>query len=206
MPLIENRIYLASRSPRRRELLKQIGVNFELLLLREDTRRMVDVDETPSPGELPRDYALRIAEAKAEAAVRQIAHRALRPRPVLAADTTVVLEDRIVGKPVDADHAEQILLALSGREHYVISAVALAYKEKLQSRISVSTVRFRKLTETEIRLYVAGGEPLGKAGAYAIQGRAAAFVVRIDGSYSGIMGLPLAETADLLQNAGIEIF
>jgi septum formation protein len=206
MTLIEKRIYLASRSPRRRELLKQIGVNFELLLLREDAGRTADVDETPLPGELPRDYALRIAEAKADVAVRQMAQRGLRAKPVLAADTTVVFEDQIVGKPLDAGHAERILQAFSGREHQVISAVALAYKEKLESRISVSTVRFRKLGETEIRLYVAGGEPVGKAGAYAIQGRAAAFIVRIDGSYSGIMGLPLAETADLLQNAGIEIF
>jgi septum formation protein len=206
MPLIENRIYLASRSPRRRELLKQLGVNFELLLLREDVRRTVDVDETPLPAESPRDYALRIAKAKAETAARQLARRGLRPKPVLACDTTVVLEDRIIGKPVDADHAERMLQALSGREHQVISAVALAYKEKLESRVSVSTVHFRALRETEIRLYVAGGEPFGKAGAYAIQGQAAAFVVRIDGSYSGIMGLPLAETAELLQNAGIEIF
>jgi septum formation protein len=123
---------------------------------------------------------------------------------VLAADTTVVLDEQIIGKPEDAEHAARILRALSGREHRVVSAVAIALREQIETQISVSSVWFRELGEAEIRRYVASGEPLDKAGAYGIQGRAGAFVTRIDGSYSGIMGLPLAETADLLQRFGIE--
>lgn len=205
MSVSDRRIYLASRSPRRRELLKQIGVAFELLLLREDLRRGVDVDETPLPEESPGVYVLRIARAKAQAAVRQIALRGLPQRPVLAADTTVVLEGEIIGKPEDAEHAARILRALSGREHQVLTAVALALREQLETQISVSSVWFRELSEAEIRRYVATGEPLDKAGAYAIQGRAGAFVTRIAGSYSGIMGLPLAETAELLRKFDIPV-
>jgi len=203
--MAEKRIYLASRSPRRRELLKQIGVSFELLLLREDPRRGGDVDETPLPDELPEAYALRVASTKAEFAARQIMQRNLPQYPVLAADTTVVLDGRILGKPEDAGHAIQMVQALSGREHQVITAVAMAKREQFETRISVSNVSFREISEFDIRRYVTSGEPLDKAGAYAIQGRAAAFITRIEGSYSGIMGLPLAETADLLQRFGIEI-
>ena len=203
--MAEKRIYLASRSPRRRELLKQIGVNFELLLLREDPKRGSDVDETPLPDELPDAYALRIAGAKAENAALRIAQRSLPRNPVLVADTTVVLDGQILGKPADAGHAIQMLQALSGREHKVITVVAMAKLERVETRMSVSTVQFRELSETEIRRYVAGGEPLDKAGAYAIQGRAAVFITRIEGSYSGIMGLPLAETAELLQKFDIEL-
>lgn len=203
--MAEKRIYLASRSPRRRELLKQIGVNFELLLLREDPRHGGDVDETPLPDELPDAYALRIASTKATVAARHVTQRGLPQNPVLAADTTVVLDGRILGKPANAGSAIQMLQALSGREHRVITAVAMARKERIETRISVSTVQFRKLSEIEIRHYVAGGEPLDKAGAYAIQGRAAAFITRIEGSYSGIMGLPLAETAELLHKFDIEV-
>ncbi|MBX9810567.1 MAG: Maf family nucleotide pyrophosphatase [Burkholderiales bacterium] len=203
--MAEKRIYLASRSPRRRELLKQIGVNFELLLLREDPRHGGDVDETPLPDELPDAYALRIASTKATVAARYVTQRGLPQNPVLAADTTVVLDGRILGKPANAGSAIQMLQALSGREHRVITAVAMARKERIETRISVSTVQFRKLSEIEIRHYVAGGEPLDKAGAYAIQGRAAAFITRIEGSYSGIMGLPLAETAELLHKFDIEV-
>jgi septum formation protein len=203
--MAEKRIYLASRSPRRRELLKQIGVNFELLLTREDPRRGLDVDETPLADESPGVYALRVATTKASFAARQIAQRLLPPNPVLAADTTVVLDDQVIGKPDDAEHAVRILRGLSGREHTVITAVALARREQIETQISVSTVQFRDLSENDIRRYVASGEPLGKAGAYAIQGRAAAFIIRIEGSYSGIMGLPLAETAELLQKFDIEI-
>ena len=203
--MAEKRIYLASRSPRRRELLKQIGVNFELLLLREDPKRGSDVDETPLPDELADAYALRIAGAKAENAALRIAQRSLPRNPVLVADTTVVLDGQILGKPADAGHAIQMLQALSGREHKVITVVAMAKLERVETRMSVSTVQFRELSETEIRRYVAGGEPLDKAGAYAIQGRAAMFITRIEGSYSGIMGLPLAETAELLQKFDIEL-
>jgi len=203
--MADKRIYLASRSPRRRELLKQIGVSFELLLLREYPRRGVDVNETPLAGEAPSDYALRIARAKAEVAAGRVAQRRLQLYPVLAADTAVVLDDAIIGKPRDADHAAQILAALAGREHNVITAVALAMRDRLESGLSISSVEFRTLSPAEIQRYVASGEPFDKAGAYAIQGRAAAFVTRIDGSYSGIMGLPLAETAELLQKFGIEV-
>ena len=202
---MDNRIYLASRSPRRRELLKQIGVSFESLLVREDLRRGVDVDETPLTDESAGIYALRIARAKAEIALQQIAQRGLPQKPVLAADTTIVFDERIIGKPDDEQHAMRLLRALSGREHQVLTAVALALKDQIETQISVSSVRFRELSEAEIRHYVASGEALDKAGAYAIQGRAAAFVTRIEGSYSGIMGLPLAETAELLQRFNIPV-
>lgn len=205
MSVGDHRIYLASRSPRRRELLKQIGVSFESLLVREDLRRGVDVDETPLPDESAGIYALRIARAKAAMALQQIAQRGLPQRPVLAADTTIVFDDRIIGKPQDEKDAARILRALSGREHQVLTAVALALKDQVETQISVSGVWFRELTDAEIRRYLAIGEGLDKAGAYAIQGRAASFVTRVEGSYSGIMGLPLAETADLLQRFNISV-
>ena len=132
----DNRIYLASRSPRRRELLKQIGVNFESLLVREDLRRGVDVDEAPLPDESPGIYALRIARAKAAIALQQIAHRGLPQKPVLAADTTVVFDDHIIGKPEDDKDAARILRALSGREHQVLTAVALALRDQVETQIS----------------------------------------------------------------------
>src|SRR5262249_14934801 len=201
----DNRIYLASRSPRRRELLKQIGVSFESLLVREDMRRGADVDETPVPGESAGIYVLRIARDKAASALRQIAQRALPQKPVLAADTTIVFDDRIIGKPEDDQDAMRLLRSLSGREHQVLTAVVLALRDQVETQISVSSVWFRELGDVEIRRYVASGEPLDKAGAYAIQGRGAAFVTRIEGSYSGIMGLPLAETADLLQRFNIPV-
>ena len=206
MSVGDKRIYLASRSPRRRELLKQIGVPFELLLLREDLRRGADVDETPLPDESPGVYVLRMAGAKVNMAVRQIAYRGLPQKPVLAADTTVVFDDRVIGKPENADHATRMLRALSGREHQVLTAVALALREQVETQISVSSVWFHELTDADIRRYVATGEPLGKAGAYAIQGRAGAFVTRIAGSYSGIMGLPLVETAELLKKFDIPLW
>lgn len=202
---MEKRIYLASRSVRRRELLKQIGVSFELLLLREDPRRGVDVDETSLAGEQPEDYVLRIARAKAQTAAERVPVRHLRERPVLAADTTVVLNNEIIGKPRDAEHAAHILAALAGHEHKVYTAVAVALKERVEGRLSASSVRFRELSAAEIRRYIATGEPYDKAGAYAIQGRGAAFVTWIEGSYSGIVGLPLAETAELLQKFDIEV-
>ena len=204
MSVSDKRIYLASRSPRRRELLKQIGVPFELLLLREDLRRGADVDETPLPEESPGVYVLRVAQAKANMAVRQIALRGLPQKPALAADTTVVFDGGILGKPEDAGHASRMLRALSGREHQVLTAVAVALRDRVETQISVSSVWFRDLSDADIRRYCATGEPLDKAGAYGIQGRAGAFVTRINGSYSGIMGLPLAETAELLQR--FEIF
>lgn len=203
--MAEKSIYLASRSPRRRELLKQIGIDFEMLLLRSDPRRGVDVDETPLPEEPALDYAVRIARVKAEVGVRAVAMRRLRPKPVLAADTTVVLGGAIIGKPEDREDAVRILAALSGREHQVISVVAMAYRDQVEHRVSSSTVWFRSIPDEEVRRYADTGEPLDKAGAYGIQGRAGMFVTRIDGSYSGIMGLPLAETAELMQKFGITV-
>ena len=203
--MADKRIYLASRSPRRRELLKQIGVSFELLLLREDARRGIDVDEMPLPGEAPVACAVRVARAKAEVATTQVVQRRLQLYPVLAADTAVVRDDEVIGKPRDAGHAAQILAALAGREHRVITAVAVGMRDQVESSVSISSVEFRALSPAEIQRYIASGEPFDKAGAYAIQGRAAAFVTRIGGSYSGIMGLPLAETAELLQKFGIEV-
>jgi septum formation protein len=206
MGISDNRIYLASRSPRRRDLLKQVGVPFELLLLREDLRRGVDVDETPLAEESAGVYVLRIARLKAEMAVRQIAYRNLPQKPVLAADTTVVFDGEIIGKPDDAEHAARMLRALSGREHQVLTAIAVALREQIETQISVSSVWFRELSDAEVRRYCASGEPLDKAGAYAIQGRAGAFVTRITGSYSGIMGLPLAETVELLQKFNVPLY
>jgi septum formation protein len=197
-------IYLASRSPRRRELLKQVGVNFEVVLLREDLKRGADVDETPRPDEKPELYALRVACAKAELAALYTGRRAWLARPVLAADTTVVCDGQIIGKPADRSDAARILKMLSGRQHEVVTAVAVALGDRLEQAVSLSHVWFRQLTDAEVERYVASGEPLDKAGAYAIQGRAAAFATRIEGSFSGIMGLPLAETAELLGRFGIE--
>ena len=206
MSVSDKRIYLASRSPRRRELLKQVGVPFELLLLREDLRRGADVDETPLPDESPGVYVLRMAKAKTAMAVRQIAYRGLPQKPALAADTTVVFDGQIVGKPEDAEHAARILRTLSGREHQVLTAVAVALREQIEAQISVSSVLFRELSDAEIRSYVATGEPLDKAGAYAIQGRGGVLVTRMIGSYSGIMGLPLAETVELLQKFDVPMW
>jgi septum formation protein len=198
-------IYLASRSPRRRELLKQIGVPFQVFQLREDPRRGFDVDETPANGESPTAYVLRLACTKAETAARYMQRRTLAQRwPVLAADTTVVCGQRIIGKPANPDEAAVMLQDLAGRQHEVITAVAVAFGDRVESAAAESKVWFRDLTPEEIRRYVGVGESLDKAGGYAIQGRAAAFVTRIEGSYSGIMGLPLAETAALLLRAGIE--
>ncbi|TSA40755.1 MAG: septum formation inhibitor Maf [Betaproteobacteria bacterium] len=202
---MSQRIYLASRSPRRRELLKQIGVSYEMLLLREDAGRSVDVDETPLPGEAPRDYVLRITQDKAETGWQRLIQRRLPRMAVLAADTAVVLGERIMGKPADSAAAAEMLSALSGREHQVLTAVALAFDQRLAMRLSVSTVSFRNLSADEIRRYILSGEPLDKAGAYAIQGRAAAFVASLGGSYSGVMGLPLFETTQLLMEFGMEI-
>ena len=201
MPL---RIYLASRSPRRRELLKQIGVAFEIFMLREDLRRGRDVDETPLRGEEPAAYALRIACLKAETAARYTGRRSLPPQPVLAADTTVVCDGEILGKPADRDDALRMLKLLSARQHEVITAVAVASPNRLEQAVSSSRVWFRRIDDDEAWRYVATGEPLDKAGAYAIQGRAAVFATHIEGSFSGIMGLALAETAELLQRFGIE--
>jgi len=200
--LLERSIYLASRSPRRRELLGHIGVKFHLLLFRNRPGVAPDVDENPHPGEDPREYVMRVARAKAAVGWQRMLERNLPPAPVLAADTTVALEGRIYGKPADRRDAEEMLAALSGKRHEVLTAVALQYDDEVETALSASEVQFRDLTPEEIRDYVATGESDDKAGAYAIQGRAALFVAEIRGSQSGIVGLPLYETAQLLQRMG----
>jgi septum formation protein len=192
------KVYLASRSPRRRELLKQAGIGFELLLFREAAERGPDVDESARPGESPDDYVRRVCREKALAAWTRVEQRRLRRMPVLAADTTVCLGKDILGKPEDAADAERILGMLSGKEHRVLSAVAVQLDQRVELLVSESHVRFRELLPEEITRYVASGEPMDKAGGYAIQGRAAAFIAELRGSYSGVMGLPLYETSQLL--------
>jgi septum formation protein len=186
-------------------LLRQIGVTFELIPLREGPGRDADVDETPHAGERADDYVLRVVHEKALAATGIVAARRIVARPVLAADTTVVCDDEILGKPANAADAARMLDMLAGRSHRVLTAVAVSADGTLQTRVSESRVWFRVLDAAEIRRYVATGEPGDKAGAYAVQGQAAAFITRIDGSYSGIMGLPLAETAELLRSYGISV-
>ncbi|GAB4063024.1 Maf family protein [Uliginosibacterium sediminicola] len=192
------RIYLASTSPRRRDLLHQIGIEFDTLFFRSPPRDDEDVAEDAHPNEPPEDYVMRVAIAKAEGAQRRIVWRKLRRQAVLAADTTLDLDGEIIGKPEDAEDAARILRRLSGREHRVLTAVVLADDKLFLQRLSISTVRMREIREDEIAHYVDSGEPFGKAGAYGIQGRAAAFIAEIKGSYSGIMGLPLYETVELL--------
>jgi septum formation protein len=199
-------IYLASRSPRRRELLAQIGVRFEPLLFREGARRDTETDESVHPGEQPEAYVERVTRMKADAAwQRVVMRRGLQRKPVLAADTTVALTGEILGKPVDRDDAKRILRILSGTQHRVLTAVALQYEERFEMLVSESLVTFSPIPADRIAAYVETGEPFDKAGAYAIQGRAGAFVERIEGSYSGIMGLPLYETVQLLAKFGIVV-
>jgi septum formation protein len=203
---LQPRIYLASQSPRRRELLTQIGVHFDLLLFRSGARADPAVCEDVVPGEAPETYVVRVAAAKAAHGVRLTVLRRLPERPVLSADTTLDVDGTIVGKPADDAHASDLLRRLSGRTHRVLTAIALAQGARLETRLSISAVRFRTLTEAEIRAYVASGEPRDKAGAYGIQGRAAIFVEEIRGSHSGIVGLPLCETALLLREFGYPIW
>jgi septum formation protein len=195
-------LYLASRSPRRRELLSQIGVRFHLLLFRTRPEAEPDVNEDVLPDEAPAAYVERVALAKAEAGWRRLMQRNLPRAPVLAADTTVAVEGRILGKPADRGDAARMLAELSGKRHEVLTAVAIKYDDRIESAVSVTQVRVRALAEEEIRQYVATGEADDKAGAYAIQGRAAQFVAEIHGSYSGVMGLPLFETAQLIEKIG----
>jgi septum formation protein len=205
MNLIDKRIYLASRSPRRRELLKQIGINFEVLIMRSYPAVRADIDETPRPGELPADYVGRIATNKAKTGWLRALERRLPRLPVLGADTTVAVDGEILGKPSNADDAAKMLRKLSGREHEVFSAVAVALNDNIEMKLSRSRVRFSDLSDSLIQDYIDTGEPMDKAGAYGVQGKAAAFIAEIDGSYSGIMGLPLYETAQLLKQAGLSV-
>jgi septum formation protein len=202
--LVDKRIYLASQSPRRRELLKQIGVAFDVLALRAVAGRM-DVVEIPHAGEAAPDFAQRMAAEKAACGWRAVDTRRLLRFPVLGADTVVDLDGAILGKPADRSEAEAMLRRLSGREHQVHTAVAVQHEAKLELRLSSSRVRFAVLDAAAIQRYLETGEYLGKAGAYGIQGRAGAFVEQIDGSYSGIMGLPLYDTAMLLRAFGLAV-
>jgi len=206
MSAIKHSIYLASRSVRRRELLRQIGIRHSVLLMRETLTRPADIDESPLPNEAPADYVYRVTHAKAEAGWLRLGQRNLPVKPVLAADTVVVLDGCILGKPRDPQHAKTMLGQLSGREHQVYSAIGLAFQQQIRLRLSVSMLRFREISQQEIDAYVAGGEIYDKAGAYAIQGKAAAFIIEMSGSYSGVVGLPLFETAQLLEETGIPVF
>lgn len=197
-------IYLISQSPRRRELLEQIGIEFGLLLLRSKEPRGPDVDEAVRPGELPHDYVVRIAREKAATGHQMMRARQLPILPVLAADTTVVLDNKIFGKPADTKEAIAMLQSLSGRSHQVLTAVALQHHDQLLEALQVSEVTFASLTDDMIKKYCATQEPYDKAGGYGIQGMAAVFIKHISGSYSSIMGLPLHETAQLLHKAGIK--
>jgi len=209
MSALEPRIYLASQSPRRRELLTQIGVRFDLLLFRTGTRADPETGEDPLPGETPDVYALRVATAKARHGAGLLQVRRLPARPVLAADTTLDVDGEIIGKPRDDADAAAILTRLSGRTHRVLTAIVIAQAHaeelRLEQRLSVSEVRFRALGAGEIQRYITSGEPHDKAGAYGIQGRAAMFVEEIRGSHSGIVGLPLCETALLLRAFGYPV-
>lgn len=196
-------VYLASQSPRRQELLRQLGIPFELLLPgpHEDAEAL----EAELPGESPAAYVMRVCVAKADAARARMLRRSLPSAPILVADTTVTIYDAILGKPADAGHALAMLERVAGRSHEVLTALAVidARGTLLPPALSRSTVRFSAVPRAALERYVASGEPFGKAGAYAIQGRAAEFIEAIEGSHSGIMGLPLFETAALLRAARV---
>lgn len=196
-------VYLASQSPRRRQLLEQLGVRYELLL--PDPGEDSEALEEVHPGEAPAAYVQRVTGLKLDAAVARRAARGLPPAPILCSDTTVALGRTIYGKPGDARDAARMLRELSGHTHRVLTAVAVQAGRRRLTALSDSRVTFAALTPAQVRAYVASGEPMGKAGAYAVQGRAAAHIARIAGSYTGIMGLPLHETAGLLRAAGLRL-
>lgn len=204
-PLEIQRIYLASRSPRRRELLTQLGVKFDPLVI-PSGRNEGEVDETPFVNEEPYAYVERVTRAKAVFGANLVQARHLAPQPILAADTTVCLNGEIFGKPADEEDAKAMLRRLSGTTHQVLTGVALVMNTSDGEHISYLTnsseVRFRVLSDDEITAYVKTGEPMDKAGAYGIQGRAGMFVEHLCGSYTGVMGLPVFETAELLKHAG----
>ena len=202
--LVDKRIYLASQSPRRRELLKQIGVAYDVLPLRAVSGRM-DVIEVPHAGEPAADFARRMATEKAACGWRAVDLRRLLRFPVLGADTVVELDGDILGKPADRVAAKAMLVRLSRSEHRVHTAVAVQHESRVEVRLSSSRVRFGALDDALIARYLETGEYLGKAGAYGIQGRAGAFVEYLEGSYSGVMGLPLYETAVLLREFGLAV-
>ncbi|MBJ7313274.1 Maf family protein [Rugamonas sp. CCM 8940] len=205
MKPFDKTIYLASKSPRRRELLRQIGIDFELLLLRSDGPRGADVTEEVLAAEAPLAYVERVAREKAAFAWNLVQRRHLRPRPVLTADTTVTIDGTILGKPADRAEAVAMLEQLSGRTHQVLTAIAVHHADFSGQITQVSNVRFGVLSAAAIAAYCAGQEPYDKAGGYGIQGPAASFIEHIEGSHSGIMGLPLYETAQLLRQAGLPL-
>lgn len=202
-------LYLASRSSRRRDLLKQIGVRFEPLLLRLAQPRGPDIDELQHAEESAAAYVERVARAKAEFGLRVLGMRSMLVKPVLAADTIVIVDGEVLGKPADRIEAAAFLRRLAGRSHEVRTAVALASGGSSAAHVnavtSVTQVRMRPVSDAEVTAYCATGEPYDKAGGYAIQGMAAIFIDRIEGSYSGVMGLPLSETAELLRQAGMPV-
>ena len=198
-----NFVYLASQSPRRRQLLEQLGVQYELLLA--DASEDAEALELVLKNEAPAAYVKRVTALKLDAAVARLVRRKLPPAPVLCSDTTVAMGRTIYGKPENAQDAERMLSELAGRTHRVLTAIAVQQGAQRFQAVSTSRVSFEPMTAEKIKTYVATGEPMGKAGAYGIQGRVAMHIMRINGSYSGIMGLPLWETATLLQAAGIKI-
>ena len=196
-------VYLASQSPRRRQLLEQLGVSYELLL--PDATEDAEALETVLSSESPKSYVQRVTMLKLSAAMIRMKRRGLSPAPVLCSDTTVALGPSILGKPHDTGHAQMMLGALSGQTHRVLTSVAVGSARRKLQALSVSTVRFAPMTKQQIKRYVASGESMGKAGSYAVQGRAAAFIEHINGSYSGIMGLPMFETAQILREFGFKV-
>ena len=198
-----NFIYLASQSPRRRQLLEQLGVRHELLL--PDADEDAEALEVLLENEAPASYVKRVTALKLDAAVARLKRRKLPAAPVLCSDTTVAMNRTIYGKPENAKDAVRMLVELSGKTHRVLTAIAVQSGRRRFDALSTSRVRFEAMTAAQIQSYVATGEPMGKAGAYAIQGRVAQHIGHISGSYSGIMGLPLRETALMLRSAGIKI-
>lgn len=205
MVLNQNKIYLASKSPRRRELLRQVGIEFDLLLLRDAMPRGPDVTEVVLPNERPEAYVARVTQEKASAAWDIIQIRKLPLRPVLAADTTVVINQQILGKPANQEEAISMLRQLSGNTHQVLTSLAVHYQNNSFHCTQSSEVTFSALSDEQILAYCSTQEPYDKAGGYGIQGLAARFISHISGSYSGIMGLPLFETTNLLRQAGIRL-
>ena len=203
LTIVSDFIYLASQSPRRSQLLSQLGVRHEVLL--PDASEDAESLEAQIGNEAPKRYVQRVTTLKLEAALVRLKHRGLPLAPVLCSDTTVALGGTIYGKPENAADAKRMLRELSGHTHRVLTAVAIGDGKRSVSVCSVSQVRFAQLTAAEIATYVASKEPMGKAGAYAVQGRAAAFIAHISGSYSSIMGLPLFETAGALKSLGFDV-
>lgn len=196
-------VYLASQSPRRRQLLEQLGVAYELLL--PDDSEDAEALEVVLPNEAPRAYVQRVTQLKLDAALARMKKRQLPTAPVLCSDTTVALGKTILGKPESNQDAQRMLRTLSGQTHRVLTAVVLGTPRQREQALSISSVRFADMTKAQIKSYADSGEPMGKAGAYAVQGRAAAYIAHISGSYSGIMGLPMFETAQLLRAFGFKV-